>query len=124
MKWVPRWWRALLRTFFAILLTAGPLGYFGRDIGIFILIVTAYLPLIATICLVLLVTAFSAGPGDTRRATLAAFVVIVLTMPTAFCVFASEHDRIAFLFWSQTHRTLLSGWTGKPGCRARRRKHS
>jgi hypothetical protein len=115
MKPGRRCWRAPVWTFLAILLTAGPLGYFGRDIGIFILTVTGYLPLIAAICLVLLVTAVFAGPGDARRATLSSLVVIVLTAPAAFVVFAREHDRIAFLFWSQTHRTLLTDWTGKQG---------
>ena len=115
MRRVRRWWLAPLITFLTILLTAGPLGYFGGDIGALILTVTVYLPVMAAICLLLLVVAFFVGLGDARRATLASLAVIILAVPTAFIVFAKEHDRIAFLFWSQTHRTFLSAWTGKRG---------
>jgi hypothetical protein len=115
VKRVPRWWRAPLWTFSAIFLTAGPLGYFGRDFGVFLLTLLFYLPLVAAISMILLIMAIFASPASTRRTALASLVVIVLSAPTTLLVLAKERDRIAFLFWSQTHRTLLSDWTGKRG---------
>lgn len=115
MKPVRRWRLAPLVTFLAILSTAGPLGYFGRDVAIFLPAVMFYLPLIAAICLILLVLAIFADPGDARRTALASLAVIVLSTPAIFLGFAREHDQIAFLFWSQSHRALLNSWTAKRG---------
>jgi hypothetical protein len=107
--------RAPLWTFLAILLTAGPLGYFGRDFAVFLATLLFYIPLIATTCLILLTMTIFSVPASTRRMALTLLVVIVLTAPTALVVFANERDEIAFLFWSQTHRVLVSSWTGKRG---------
>ncbi len=115
MRPVRRWRRAPFWTFLAILLTAGPLGYFGGDIVVMALAVLIYLPLIVMICLSLLLAAIFVKSGDARRTILTSITVIVLTAPTAFAVFAREHDRIAFLFWSQAHCALLSAWAGKRG---------
>ena len=110
-----RWWRAPLWTALAVLLTAGPLGYGGRDFGVFLLVLLIYLPCLALACLLLLLWAIFARRSSGRKAALASLTVVILLTPGTAILFGRLHDRIAFAFWAPTHGALLGSWQGRSG---------
>ena len=109
------WPRLPIWTVVTILLTAGPLGYGGRDFGVFLIIFLFYSPALALACLALLLIATFGRPDGTRRSALLSFAMILLLTPATLKTVADLRDRIDFTFWYPAHHTLVDAWEKQRG---------
>jgi hypothetical protein len=97
-----------------VLVTATPFAW-SRDLGIFLICILFYLPIIIIACIILLVMAFKPPMGAQRLPILLTVAVIATLTPTAFTVIPPIRDPVGFFVWYKMHRNLIAKFKSHDG---------
>jgi hypothetical protein len=102
-------WKLPAMAAVTVLVTAGPLIW-SRDFGWFLFLLFLYAPILACVCLALLIRGFFAGKSGTRLTFIATALTVGTMLAglyfTAAPVSDFLHDRAGFWVWYATHRDV------------------